>query len=1326
MTRREEQKLLTSKAILSASLIVFSDLDFNTATFSDISKIAKVTNGLIVQRFGSKEALFLQLINENITSKAPSFDNCETLNDAILLIISFVKNIAISSFEAIKFGYKVTQSYASIPQKAKDAFLSLYINTKLERIFSAAISEGKINAANGFEAFINFFSGCCELTYGYYKADNGLPSNDAYLSLFKKMSALDGAKSASNSHSHVFDNISDNSLQLYNVFTWYCEIGEETEPRLFFPAEVLARAGISKNITPEKTYRFILDRVDNDDVAVIRDAIHKMYLGQYVEFEYHWRSPTMKTLLYRCSGKRTSQKNGVSRFEGLLQNITPFKMLRNTNKTRNFYLNLLAPDYEYVSYIRLGKTADDDYVEDFKASEFLNKLTDNWGHTNNFMDRLSILVDKVMTGEEHLRFAHKDNREILLSSLRTNDRFKTNFKLRHYGVIYNYETIFFADREEDKTITGLICGIRLVNSASKLRERIASHFETFEQTKDRKIAELLLSNQEAAFLINTKNHTFEVIKSTGHFDRRNDYIPDFEAFIKTYIKRDVYFEDVESMLEVTSLSALSKKLETVGAYTFTYRDISRGEPYYYIMRASKGDDDNIGIVITNINDEYHRANQEKGALEDSLRFTQEELHEKTLAIERTNSVIVDLLGDVIESFREDGIKNSHKFKGLTYILGCQIMEDHPELKLDRKYISQISEASVLHDIGKITIPDAILFKNEKLSKEEYEIVKSHITNNEKLLRKLKSIYNRDSYRLIMDVCKYHHERYDGSGYPDGLKGDEIPLSAQIVGLVDAYVALVSKRVYRDAYEAETAVDMILSGECGSFNPIILDSFKRCARRLLNYLIDPEKEEKDFNLPSSLDSHKEKAILNSQTVPVVAYMAEQMPGGFFIYKNDASGTLLYFNNFMVKYFNCSSRDEFVKYVNNSFRGIVHADDYEKTINTIKNQVNESADDLEHIQYRIVCKNGETKIFDHYGHVTNSDNLGEVSYAFVQDITEQERIIKATQATVEKVIEKPVAVKEPIRERVKTLDGTRILVVDDNDLSRFITKDSLVEEGANVSDFSTGKDALEIIQSVKPFDIILIDLIMPEMDGLELTRAIREWEEDKDIRVPIVIVTGEAGDVVTKRCIDAGANGCMSKPLVISELARLLIMSMKEHATRMNRKLTSTIQKANTDALTHVKNRTAYAEKIDLLEQAIRNNPYQQFGILGADINNLKVANDQYGHDIGDMYIKNCCKMLCDTFIHSPVYRTGGDEFAVILEGSDLVECKQLLATLTEVNHFRSGIEDYEKGKAHIAFGCAIYNPEIDDNVDDVIKRADEEMYKNKQIEKQRVAGSFLKD
>lgn len=145
----------------------------------------------------------------------------------------------------------------------------------------------------------------------------------------------------------------------------------------------------------------------------------------------------------------------------------------------------------------------------------------------------------------------------------------------------------------------------------------------------------------------------------------------------------------------------------------------------------------------------------------------------------------------------------------------------------------IVNASALHDIGKIGIDEKILNKPGKLSNEEYEEMKRHTLIGAEMIDKLEVYKEEPLVHYIHDICRWHHERWDGRGYPDKLKGDEIPICAQVVALADVYDALVSKRVYKDAYTHEQAVEMILNKECGVFNPILMDALKSCSTRLKN-------------------------------------------------------------------------------------------------------------------------------------------------------------------------------------------------------------------------------------------------------------------------------------------------------------------------------------------------------------------------------------------------------------------------------------------------------------------------------------------------------------
>lgn len=151
--------------------------------------------------------------------------------------------------------------------------------------------------------------------------------------------------------------------------------------------------------------------------------------------------------------------------------------------------------------------------------------------------------------------------------------------------------------------------------------------------------------------------------------------------------------------------------------------------------------------------------------------------------------------------------------------------------LTEQEIMDIALASIMHDVGKIAIPDAILNKPGKLTPEEFEIMKTHTTQGGELLKKIPQMKEHEAFRYAYDIALHHHERYDGRGYPDGLKGDEISLWAQIVSLADVYDALTSKRVYKESFAAEEAVQMIKDGKCGVFNPELLEIFLREEPRL---------------------------------------------------------------------------------------------------------------------------------------------------------------------------------------------------------------------------------------------------------------------------------------------------------------------------------------------------------------------------------------------------------------------------------------------------------------------------------------------------------------
>ncbi len=217
--------------------------------------------------------------------------------------------------------------------------------------------------------------------------------------------------------------------------------------------------------------------------------------------------------------------------------------------------------------------------------------------------------------------------------------------------------------------------------------------------------------------------------------------------------------------------------------------------------------------------------------------------------------MVDALSAIIEYRNMESGHHILRIRNFTQILIEEVMRHCPEYELTNRIVSIISSASSLHDVGKIGIPDAILTKPGKLTREEWETMKTHSALGCKILNNLSSTVDQEYLRYAYNICRYHHERWDGGGYPDGLKGDDIPVCAQVVGLTDCYDALTSDRVYKRAYPHAQAVNMILSGECGSFSPKLLECFKNVtdqfAKLSLEYADgrDPEAPIADMSLPA---------------------------------------------------------------------------------------------------------------------------------------------------------------------------------------------------------------------------------------------------------------------------------------------------------------------------------------------------------------------------------------------------------------------------------------------------------------------------------------------
>lgn len=223
-----------------------------------------------------------------------------------------------------------------------------------------------------------------------------------------------------------------------------------------------------------------------------------------------------------------------------------------------------------------------------------------------------------------------------------------------------------------------------------------------------------------------------------------------------------------------------------------------------------------------------------------LEIVKDQIREK----EKNNSLMVDILSTIVEFRNGESALHVLRIRIITEILLEALQKCYPQYELSASEISIISNAAALHDIGKVAVPEYILNKPGKLTQEEYEIMKLHSVYGAEMLKRMSHRKKEALLSYAYDICRWHHERWDGKGYPDGLSGDAIPICAQVVSIADVYDALISQRVYKPAYSHDEAMKMILEGECGTFHPqlieCLVDKGEEIYRRILQKS-GPEEE-----------------------------------------------------------------------------------------------------------------------------------------------------------------------------------------------------------------------------------------------------------------------------------------------------------------------------------------------------------------------------------------------------------------------------------------------------------------------------------------------------
>lgn len=267
---------------------------------------------------------------------------------------------------------------------------------------------------------------------------------------------------------------------------------------------------------------------------------------------------------------------------------------------------------------------------------------------------------------------------------------------------------------------------------------------------------------------------------------------------------------------------------------------------------------------------HHKANNTI-MLHAKQKMLQGMVTEQIYQREKQSGQMVEILSNIVE-FRngESGLHVLH-VRMITEMILKKLAEKTDKYNLDKEKISMISTASMFHDIGKIAIDEKILNKPGRLTAEEFEIMKTHAAIGADMLKKAAWREGGELLELGYDICRWHHERYDGRGYPDGLAGEEIPIWAQAVAMADVYEALTSKRVYKPAYMHEKSLLMIVDGECGAFNPLLIECLKELAPALKTGLkLNAVREAREYDMQNGTGRLMDKgeAIASDRTLKLL--------------------------------------------------------------------------------------------------------------------------------------------------------------------------------------------------------------------------------------------------------------------------------------------------------------------------------------------------------------------------------------------------------------------------------------------------------------------------
>lgn len=662
------------------------------------------------------------------------------------------------------------------------------------------------------------------------------------------------------------------------------------------------------------------------------------------------------------------------------------------------------------------------------------------------------------------------------------------------------------------------------------------------------------------------------------------------------------------------------------------------------------------------------------------------LEEQVYENEKNNSMMINVLAHIVEFRNGESGMHVHHIKQLTSILLQNLIEKTDKYHLTENDILLISTASSLHDIGKISIDDKILNKPGRLTAEEFEVIKTHSVIGAEMLQDLHNTHNYPLFDKAYEICRWHHERYDGKGYPDGLSGEEIPISAQVTSLADVYDALTSNRCYKKAFSHEKAMEMILDGQCGAFNPVLLQCLKDCEKQILAEFSDSIDTTQDDRLLIRATEELVENKISSDKIDFSAHLpiAARERWNFF---SDGSGEIQFEYDAMLDVLRLTKYgakvlglQELTMHPRGLKQGYLGAQNIQTILDAMQSEASFEKPVVKikkHISLNGPRRWYEIRIRTLWSNEENPKYTGILGR--IIDINDSELAIVRPEYRISE--NDDAEIRQTISKLTQVFDVVRLVDITDNEIVR---------------------------SGCKPGNEEMINACRGD-------KCYAIWGKTQRCKNCVSSKAFEKRGQVSKlEFADDSIFQIISKYVEISEKPYVLEMIYKDNdgvllgaygKTDFMDNIVNYNRQLYHDALTGAYNRRYYEEQAKSMRYID--------AVAMLDANNFKGINDHYGHAAGDCLLKAVCESIKECIRSSDILiRLGGDEFVLLMANiPEIVFYQKISEIKQKISEIK--LPDYPDIKCAAAIG-GVYGIQP---IENALTEADRLMYLDKNASKE---------